>query len=684
MACTLVALVSALVSALVPAPVSAQTTAQEAGQRGMDYLSAAALEWQTSHEACFACHTQGMSLWGASIGKGRGYDVDTDVLSALVTLVRNTQGADGAWSHSSGVAKRLTTGLAASGLSFYDRFVSTDAQSALLQGARWMLSQQSVDGHWVSDSVWDASRSEIFRDHQIYLTAMANILMQRAYEITGDRNYAAARARGLSWLRQASASSTQALAFQLIGLVEAKLATTDSVLESIRSQLLGNQNPNGSFGTFAGSTGSPYHTGLGIYALRLAGVSRSAPAISAGMDWLIAQQTAEGSWPRGGALLDATDRVAPSMWPTIALGEFSELGVNVDGVPEEMEVPANAPASQTIEYVITIANAGSGDRWDTYDLFLSGGMSGFSATLSPVADSPSEFGTSELWSVGEITLEAGAAANLILTVDVPPNLPSGLSVIHTVVARSHSDPDVVSVVSVTTTTSSTFPAEGRATTTSLLSGAGQTINTRDTLHLAAEVHDTVTQETIRGDTDAGTVIFVVAGIAVGSDVDADGDGIFELDWTPGETWPRSGVQNVLASYSGIAKLAPGVSLAPSFASGSLELNCHGSFWSACTPTCPCGDGMGDCDADSDCVDDARCLHDAGLSYGYDDPEVDVCGVGCPSIDSGAWNLCTVECPCAAGYGDCDADADCVAGLVCRHDVGADYGLDPEVDVCEAP
>lgn len=671
-----------MLSVLIWTPAQAQTTPQEAGQQGMDFLSAAAVAWQDSHGGCFACHTQGMSTWGLSIGAGRGYQVDKDALTALVTRVQVAQSADGWWSHDGGIAKRFTTALAASGLAFYDRFVATDAQPSVIQAARWMLSQASGDGQWISDSVWTAARSEIFRENHIYVTAMAVILMQRAYEITGDRNYAAARARGVSWLKQANLTSTQGLAFQLIAMVEGKTPETNSTLDTVRSRLLANQNSNGSFGAFAGSAGSPYHTGMAIYALRLTGLSSTQPAIAQGIDWLLAQQNADGSWPRGSAHLDATDLVAPNMWPVIAMGEFGELGVSAAGVPEEIEVQARAPESQTIEYTVSIANAGAGDREDTYDLYLSGGMAGFVATLSATSSAAQNLSTAGLADAGQVTLPPGGSADLLLTVQVPPGVPPGISVIHTVIARSQTDPDVVAVASVTTVTPAAFPSTGHATTTSFIDGVDQTMNTRDTVRLAAQVTDAVTQQPVVGNPGAGTVTFVVAGIAVGSDDDSDGDGVFEISWSPGQTWPKHGVQSALASYSGIDQPEPVSDLAPSFAIGSLELDCHGSLYNACTPDCPCDDGVGDCDDDEDCADGARCLHDAGASYGYEDPEVDVCASGCPTIGAGSWNFCTPECPCPAGVGDCDGDEDCAPGLVCNRDVGPNYGLDPELDVCE--
>ncbi len=45
--------------------------------------------------------------------------------------------------------------------------------------------------------------------------------------------------------------------------------------------------------------------------------------------------------------------------------------------------------------------------------------------------------------------------------------------------------------------------------------------------------------------------------------------------------------------------------------------------------------------------------------------------------------CTECGPCGTGEGDCDADAECAAGLICAADRGADFGFNPNIDVCLA-
>ena len=95
---------------------------------------------------------------------------------------------------------------------------------------------------------------------------------------------------------------------------------------------------------------------------------------------------------------------------------------------------------------------------------------------------------------------------------------------------------------------------------------------------------------------------------------------------------------------------------------------------------PCGEGEGDCDGTSECETGLRCVTDVGANYGFA-PGTDVCEQ--PSGTVGDWDYCRDYGPCEEGEGDCDGDSECVSGLRCVDNVGANYGFAPGVDVCEA-
>ena len=110
-------------------------------------------------------------------------------------------------------------------------------------------------------------------------------------------------------------------------------------------------------------------------------------------------------------------------------------------------------------------------------------------------------------------------------------------------------------------------------------------------------------------------------------------------------------------------------------------NPNGSF---CTEACPCDDGQGDCDSDNQCAPGLHCATDVGPIYGLPVGwDVCVSEVECPAYDpqNPDASFCTAGCPCSSGQGDCDYDNQCDDGLVCTHNVGDLYGLPASWDVC---
>ncbi len=105
----------------------------------------------------------------------------------------------------------------------------------------------------------------------------------------------------------------------------------------------------------------------------------------------------------------------------------------------------------------------------------------------------------------------------------------------------------------------------------------------------------------------------------------------------------------------------------------------------CSSSCPCSAGEGDCDGDSECAFGLSCVNNVGADYGFSSG-VDVCegggGSTCSGYPLGDYDYCSSSCPCSAGEGDCDGDRECASGLSCVNNVGADYGFDRGVDVCE--
>ena len=156
-------------------------------------------------------------------------------------------------------------------------------------------------------------------------------------------------------------------------------------------------------------------------------------------------------------------------------------------------------------------------------------------------------------------------------------------------------------------------------------------------------------------------------------------------------------QNVGANYG----FSPDTNVCEvsSGSSGGHPRRQNGSI-SFCTSNYPCASGQGDCDiltGQNQCQAGLICKLNVGANYGFSSG-TDVCEVpapnasdsssgGHPNRKNGSSSFCTSKYPCALGQGDCDilrGQNQCQAGLICKLDVGANYGFSRLTDVCEAP
>lgn len=538
-------------------------TPKEAGQKGVDYLTHHAVEWQTrsSRNQCFACHTQGMSIWGASIGEFRGYNINKDELSSILGGILRNQRSDDYWSSTNGSNRVFTTAIASSGLAFYDRYVSTLDQQAFLRGAEKLITHQQGAGHWASDVNWGGDAREILRmGNNSSTTAMAIVTMRRAFEVTQAPKFQNAYIKAAEWLSGVNPADTQSLGFKIIGLKEAQYSNLNPSILSTVEEILKRRNEDGGFGKSPGAPSSAFQTGIAVYGLRLAGLNSSDVAVSQGIQYLVDNQNEDGSWPIAPAILDAGDPVGPNMWAVIALGEFGEFGVEVTASPENREMQAFLEEAQTLTYQFTVTNTGSGDFAETYDIRLSGGAPGFPAAID----------------VNTATLAPGESQVVNLTIITPVNLPFGLPVTHSVSAMSRATNATSAIASVTSATPPPPPTSGHRTNIMFLEGANIPVSTNHDVRLAVSVVDSVDNVFVKGSADPtksiGTVNFFVGGVNVGSDNDVDGNGIFEVEWLPGRDWNLLGLQSILVTYSGIDRPAPGADLLNSFTAAEIVVN----------------------------------------------------------------------------------------------------------------
>jgi hypothetical protein len=106
----------------------------------------------------------------------------------------------------------------------------------------------------------------------------------------------------------------------------------------------------------------------------------------------------------------------------------------------------------------------------------------------------------------------------------------------------------------------------------------------------------------------------------------------------------------------------------------------------CDPSCPCSEGHGGCADDEDCVSGLVCARDWGEDFGCD-MSVNIClepatdGGGCKGGSHCETEFCRVECPCLENEGHCSKDEECAPGLYCALGVGDSYGCSNDVNIC---
>lgn len=561
-----------------PAGAAAGDTITQTVQKGANFLTPDVVNWTNSH-GCIACHRQGAAVFALANAVGRGYSVNTsdaNGLGYLASRIAASQGIsnqgtnyrDGSWLHDNGWPLRNSkSSYAFFGLAGYDRYVSTRYSSNLVAAANWaMTSQYTGGGFW--DGVW-------FEDHGAFattyghtpVTARIMVGIAQAKERVDSATAAAYQARldrAAAWIGRNRDNRSGPImaynfetAYAIIGLKAAGRSNSDPDVAFLRNRLLTEKSTptRRGWGYTVGHGADEFNTGIVLYALCESGVSlRDNDYVRDAANWLRDRQqnlsATTAYWNPGGVHFDIATTFA-----MLGLSCFGELGVEVSVVGADRQVvQANHPSTQTVTYEIQVDNHGAFEFVDTYNLSVQGVLPGWGASLSH----------------SSVTLASGAHASVILTVTVPANLPQAFPAEMTVVATSRTDGRISDNVKVTTYTNPPPPVTGLRTTTVFTAGAGAVVTSRSTpVLLAARVTD-VNGVVVRGP-GRGVVIFSVAGIAVGTDLDSDGDGVFTLNWAPGAGWQALGIQDLRAVYSGI-DFASEPDLLPSFAAGNITLN----------------------------------------------------------------------------------------------------------------
>jgi choice-of-anchor A domain-containing protein len=553
----------ALLAVSFPAMAAPGDSTQATVQKGLNYLVPDVTSFSRS-SGCVACHRQGAALFAAASSQAAGYAVDaseTSGIGYISTYIQHYQLPSGKWD---GPGEVDPSGYALFGLAGYDKWVSTRYSQQLVKAVEWALPRQQANGAWISDYL---ALPVNYGHVQATARIMTGIAQAKArVDSVKAAQYQNALTAAANWLR-ANRANTDAMvmaynfqsAYALLGLDVSGATSADPDVQFLQQKLLSNYShaTNQAWGYSAGDAADEFNTGVVLYALCRTGVSlRNNERVRQAVTWLKDRQVSHGAnqgyWRS--ASFSTVD--IPTTFAILGLSCFGELGVklSVDGA-DRVVIDAHDPEVQTLTFSLKVENLGAFDAVDTYTLTAQGGLPGWNSWVSPVS----------------LTLASGTSGTVTFTVEAPPLLPEALPVQFTVEARSQTNSSIAASTTLTVFTNPPPPVTGLQTETLITSGANATVTSRtQPQSLSATPRAASNHAPIAGP-GRGVVTFYIAGIAVGTDVDEDGDGTFHIDWIPGPTWGATGTQDFRAIYSGIDLPAPQQDLLPSLTSSAIHL-----------------------------------------------------------------------------------------------------------------
>jgi hypothetical protein len=567
------AVFAALLLSGVGLPAAAATNT-EATQKAIQFLASDVANW-TTQENCIACHRQGAAVFGMSSAKANGYNMAQNTangrtiqqnLDSLTARIKTDQLPAGNWIHQGSAYPNSKTGWASFGLAGFDQSVSTQYSSALVMAANWAVARQQTNGRWLEDHSGTPVNHGNVPITARYIVTLAQA--KQRVDPAKAAQYQAAIDKAAAYLRANINTATTGYqddgmpytfqkSWAIVGL-KAAGAGVDNVntntIQTLANQLIAMPMVSGKgWGRLPSGASDDFATGIAVYALCLAGKEPATDArLFNAIEWLKTKQAADGGWEPGSPARDIATTFA-----SLGLACFGDFSVEVSVVGEDTKMfPIYDPAPQETTYTFRVKNHGY--QADTYTMSTAGGLPGWTATLNR----PTVF------------LASGAETTVTLTVRAPANLlPSLLSDV-TVTAASGGAQGVSASARARTYTPPPPPVTGIATTTTIVTPAPNAqVTIGSATLLSARVRD-ASNNVVKGPLK-GVVTFFVAGVAIGADDDADGDGVFSLPWTLAtDTWSATGAQDYRAVYSGVTLQPNSQNLLGSTAAQTLVINAY--------------------------------------------------------------------------------------------------------------
>ena len=267
----------------VPAPPEAVRLAVEAALPLLVKGASGHIEQKT----CFACHNQAFPMVAFHAARGRGFQIDEDLIAEQADHVREfIETNRDAFTAGRGTGGQVDT---AGWALFTLERAGHKPDEATAAVVEYLLKRDADRDHWRCTSNRPPSEASLFTANYLALRGL------NAWGTPEHKDKIAERVRVIrGWLAEATAKDTEDRTYRLRALAEvgAKKPTAKAARE-----LLAAQRSDGGWGQTDVMPSDPYATGTVLVALHEAGgVAADSPAYRKGVAFLVRTQRPDGSW----------------------------------------------------------------------------------------------------------------------------------------------------------------------------------------------------------------------------------------------------------------------------------------------------------------------------------------------------------------------------------------------------
>lgn len=320
-------------------PPANSDPAEQAIYRAIGYLQTESASWLNTRK-CAACHHAPLPLGALSEADRQGYAIDKKYLAETIDSLLGSGGkllatkifpnpADPPDPRPQGRGLNMGLPLLAIAARSLSSLEEGQRQSLKLI-AEEIVKKQQADGSW---EFFATLRRPPINESQT--TDVAWIILALQTEVGQDApdSHRAALAKALDWFDSAKPADThQDKVLKL--LVGVRFNKPQDIIQRAIDELYALQRVDGGWSqTVPEMKSDAFATGQTLYALALAGHAADRPEIKRGVDFLIATQLPDGSWPMisrstpngepGSATLLTPITCAASSWATLGLSRLA-------------------------------------------------------------------------------------------------------------------------------------------------------------------------------------------------------------------------------------------------------------------------------------------------------------------------------------------------------------------------